>query len=136
MKKEGSLHRINRPNAAEIQERRRVLHESVALLSASASYEKFVATYARMNPAAQIKANAFYFREPNTPPRAIIYGTWLYVHAPGVKLPAGVLQVSADERKRHHLGALHARIPLRVEGDLAILRMVIRAVRSAGKARG
>ena len=136
MKKQRRLRRSDRPHASELHERRRVVHESVALLSASASHEKFVATYARMNPAAQIKANAFYFREPNAPPRAIIYGTWLYVHAPGVKLPPEVLQVSEDERKQRHLGSLHSRIPLRREGDLAVLRKVIRAVQAAAQTGG
>ena len=120
-------------NTPAIQNRRRVLQQAVELLSEAAIHEKLVQTYTRTTPAAKLRANALYFGKLDAPPRAIIYGRRLYIHAPGVKLPSDAIEVPEEFRKERHLGALHAFIPLRCDEDLAVLRKVIRSV--AGSVR-
>lgn len=128
MKTSGKKKSRRMPNIPELQNRRRVLQQAVELLSEAANHEKLVQTYSRMNPAAKLRANAFYFGELDAPPRAIIYGPRLYIHAPGVRLPAEAIEVPEEVRKERHLGALHSFIPLTCNRDLAALRKIIRSV--------
>jgi hypothetical protein len=120
-------------NTPALQNRRRVLQQAVELLSEAAIHEKLVQTYARNTPAVKLRANAFYFGKPDAPPRAIIYGRRLYIHAPGAKLPPDAIEVPEEFRKERHLGSLHAFIPLTCDKDLTVLRKIIRSV--AGSVR-
>lgn len=66
------------PNPPTIQEKRRVTLWAVELLSAAAKHQKRLATYSRMNPTLEVPANAFYFGALDSPPRAVLFGPWLY----------------------------------------------------------
>jgi len=79
-----------------------------------------------MNPGARLQQNVFYFGRPNKPPRVVLFGPYLYVHAPGVQLPRGVESISEEERRAKHLGALHARVRLADDPSLQLVRKIAR----------
>jgi hypothetical protein len=112
-------------------ERRGILAKAAELLAAAASSSKFVQSYARMNPAAKLRANAFFFGATDRPPRVVIFGPWIYVHAPGVKLPAGIERLTEEFRLRKHLGALHARISLDSPEAIETLKRTAKALRQS-----
>jgi hypothetical protein len=108
-----------------------VLERAVEILAGGAVATAFVRSYARMNPAANIRANAFYFGEVGEPPRVVLWGPWAYIHAPGVRLPKGVQRIAEQERKDRHLGALHARVRLKDPKGLPMLAALVDELRSA-----
>jgi len=112
-----------------IAARRAVLEQASERLAAAARHSAFLASYSRMNPAARLKANAFYFGSDGEPPRAVILGPWLYIHAPGAALPSSVETITGDTRRQKHLGALHARVPLTSRDHLKLVDQVIAALR-------
>jgi hypothetical protein len=61
----------------------------------------------------------------------VIFGPWVYVHAPGVKLPAGIERLTEEFRLRKHLGALHARISLDAPEAIETLRRTVKALRQS-----
>lgn len=101
------------------------------VLGAASRSSKFVDTYGRMQPLCRLRANAFYFGAPGLPPRAIIYGPWLYVHAPTAELPLEMEKLSEAQRKAKHLGTLHARLPITDPSSTAVLPRLASALRSA-----
>jgi len=46
-----------------------------------------------MNPGAELLANAFYFDAPGQAPRIVLFGPWVYVHAPGASIPTDFEQL-------------------------------------------
>jgi hypothetical protein len=112
-------------------ERRGILVEAADFLATAASSSTFVESYARMNPAAKLRTNAFFFGAANRPPRVVIFGPWVYVHAPGVKLPAGIERLTEEFRLRKHLGALHARISLDSPEAIETLKRTVKALRQS-----
>ena len=109
-------------------ERREIIRRAADELGQLAGSSAFVPAYARMNPAAKLTANAFYFGEHGRAPRIVIFGPWAYVHAFGHKTMEGVEQLSEELRVRRHLGALHARVLLDSPEALRILRSVARSL--------
>lgn len=109
--------------------RRTFLERAATVLASIARHTSLVKSYARMNPAAKIRANAFYFGEPDAPPRIVIFGPWAYVHAPGVKLPPDVEELTESYRASKHLGALHARVRIDSESALEVLRRTAERLR-------
>jgi hypothetical protein len=112
-------------------ERREVLVKAAEFLASAASSSKFVQSYARMNPAAKLRANAFFFGARDRPPRVVIFGPWVYVHAPGAKLPPGVERLTEEFRLQKHLGALHARISLDSPEVIETLKRTVKALRQS-----
>ncbi len=95
----------------------------------------FVTSYARMNPAANLAANAFFFGEHGRAPRIVIFGPWAYVHAPGLRVSDGVEHLSEELRARKHLGALHARVLLDSPQALVTLRRIAKSLQRRRSAR-
>jgi hypothetical protein len=112
-------------------ERRGVLVKAAEFLAGAASSSKFVQSYARMNPAAKLRSNAFFFGAAGRPPRVVIFGPWVYVHAPGAKLPPGVERLTEEFRLQKHLGALHARISLDSPEAIETLKRTVKALRQS-----
>lgn len=110
-----------------IPERRERLQRVSEMLAEKADNSKFVSTYSRMNPAATHKLNSFLFGSPNQIARAIIFGPWLYIHAPQVKLPKGVVLLSEEEIKQRHLGRLTAKVLLTERDSIQIVENLIQA---------
>jgi hypothetical protein len=101
-------------------------------LAEAAKHRAFVPSYARNNPRLGLRHNVFYFGELMRPPRAVIIGSYLYVQAPGVPLPAGVEPFSERERARTHLGTLHGRLLLTEPRAPEILSRLVRALKKTG----
>lgn len=118
MKKELSYH-----------ERRVALQEAARILAQEADQKEFRPAYARMNPGAKLEYNAFEFNRSGGTTRAVIMGPWLYVHAPGIRLPRAVNEVTEEMRKEKHLGALNGRMRLTENGSLEALHKVIEALK-------
>jgi hypothetical protein len=93
-------------------EAREVLREAEGILASHARRKTFRATYSRANPGAHLRSNVFFFGDSEGPPRAVIFGRWLYVHAPDYNLPRGFKSISDEVRREKHLGQLHARVSL------------------------
>lgn len=116
-------------------ERREIMRRAASELEQLAKTSAFVASYARMNPAANLAANAFFFGEHGQAPRIVIFGPWAYVHAPGLRVSDGVEHISEELRARKHLGALHARVLLASPQALATLRRVAKSLQARRPAR-
>ena len=84
--------------------RRRRLEDAIDALSTEAKSKLLKPSFARMNPAARIKYNVFYFGIAEQAPRAVVRGPWLYIDAPTAKLPNGVESYSENEGRRTHAG--------------------------------
>ena len=87
--------------------------------------------FARMNPAARIKYNVFYFGIAGQAPRAVVRGPWLYIDAPTAQLPSSVELYSEDEGRRTHVGRFNARLLLTSEESVSVLLKTIRALQAA-----
>lgn len=124
-----------RPDAKQIAERRRCRAAAANELLKVARFAEFVPTYSRMNPRDDLPANVFYFGERNAPPRIVFLGPWAYVHAPGTKLPSGFEDFPETQRKRKHLGALHARLLLESDRAIRLLRALAEKLRHEAPAR-
>ena len=131
MAKRGEHATMGRKKKPDQVERRGVLVKAAEFLAAAASSSKFVQSYARMNPAAKLRANAFFFGAMDRPPRAVIFGPWVYVHAPGAKLPPGVERLTEEFRLQKHLGTLHARISLDSPEAIETLERTVKALRQS-----
>lgn len=115
----------------EYRARRRRLEAAIDLLVGAARSTVLRPSFARMNPAARIKANVFYFAR--TPaPRAVVRGPWLYIDAPYATLPKGVELYGRDEGRRTHAGRFNARLLLTSQEGLATLPNLIRSLLAAG----
>ena len=112
--------------------RRRRLEDAIDALSTEAKSKLLRPSFARMNPAARIKYNVFYFGIAEQAPKAVVRGPWLHIDAPTVKLPNGVESYSEDEGRRTHAGRFNARLLLTSEKSVSILPKTIRALRAAG----
>ena len=112
--------------------RRRRLEDAIDALSTEAKSKLLRPSFARMNPAARIKYNVFYFGIAEQAPTAVVRGPWLYIDAPTVKLPNGVESYSEDEERRTHAGRVNSRLLLTSEKSVSILPKTIRALRAAG----
>lgn len=123
-----------RPDAKQIAERRRCRAAAAHELVKLANFAELVPTYSRMNPRDSLPANVFYFGERNAPPRIVILGPWAYVHAPGSRLPAGFEDFPETERKRKHLGALHARVLLESDRAVRLVRTLAEKLSQAASA--
>lgn len=109
-------------------ERREIMLQAADELTRAARTSVLITSYARMNPAAKLRANVFFFGVHGQPPRVVIFGPWAYVHAPAAKLPKGVEHLPDDLRGRKHLGALHARLLLDSSKALVILRRIVKSL--------
>lgn len=98
--------------ASSYDEIRQVLQKAEEILASHARRKIFRATYSRVNPGAHLRSNVFFFGDSGVPPRAVIFGRWLYVHAPDCTLPKGFKSISGEVRRKKHLGQLHARLCL------------------------
>lgn len=122
----------NEGRSARVYSKPGVLAKAAEVLEGYAHHSLFVASYARMNPKSGLKKNAFFFAPWNGPPRAVIFGPWLYVHAPGLK--ANELEpVSEDERRAKHLGALHARLRLLDDVSVELVSDIARRIRALAR---
>ena len=110
--------------SSSLSARRAFIERAAEILARHAPFSRFVQSYARMNPAARLKVNAFYFEKLGQPPRIVVLGPWAYIHAPGVPLPHEAESLSAERRSQRHLGALHARIRLDGEANLRAIEKV------------
>lgn len=113
--------------------RRAAIRRVAELLAAHANHKTFVPSYTRMNPAATHSFNTFYFGKPNYVARAIIFGPWLYIHAPNFKLPREVILISEKERRRKHLGKLTAKVLLTSGDPLRVIERVIESFKKGPK---
>ena len=98
--------------ASPLDEVRQVLREAEGILASHARRKTFRATYSRVNQGAHLRSNVFFFGNSEGPPRAVIFGRWVYVHAPDCDLPKGFKSISEEVRRKKHLGKLHARVCL------------------------
>jgi hypothetical protein len=118
-----------RPDAKQIAERRRCRAAAAHELVKLAKFAELVPTYSRMNPRDNLPANVFYFGERNAPPRIVFLGPWAYVHAPGTRLPPGFEDFPETQRRRRHLGALHARVLLESDRAIRLIRALAEKLR-------
>ena len=116
----------------QFRARRRRLEDAIDALSTGAKSKLLRPSFARMNPAARIRYNAFYFGIAEQAPRAVVRGPWLYIDAPTAKLPNGVESYSEDEGRRTHAGRFNARLLLTSEESVSVLPKTIRALQAAG----
>ena len=110
-------------------ELREVLRDAERILAAEARHKSYKASYARMNPGAMLRSNVFFFGAKGQPPRMVIFGRWLYIHAPACRLPRGAEPVNEHTRRSKHLGQLHARIRLE-RGALPVVAAIAHKLRS------
>lgn len=108
--------------------RREIMRRAAKELERLAKTSAFVPSYARMNPAADLVANVFFFGEHGRAPRIVIFGPWAYVDAADLGVFEGVENLSEEFRAKKHLGALHARIFLGSSEALATLQRVARVL--------
>lgn len=101
-----------------------LLRQAAEVLETYARHTDFLPSYARMNPRAGLDCNVFYFGKMDEPPRIVLFGPYLYVHAPGTKLPSGIEHVNEKLRRSKHLGALHARIRIPDDPSLKLVTAV------------
>lgn len=111
-------------------QRRRIIEETAEFLTTNSDDHRFVRTYAINNPKLKIKFNVFYFGIPNDTSRVIIWGPWLYVHAPTVKLPKAVIPISEETRREKHLGNLHSRLLLTTPNSLNVVREIVKILKT------
>lgn len=108
--------------------RREIIRRAASELERLAKTSALVPSYARMNPAADLVANVFFFGKHGRAPRIVIFGPWAYVHATGLDVFEGVEHLSEEFRAQKHLGALHARIFLGSSQALVTLQRVARSL--------
>lgn len=115
--------------------RREIMLRAGTELEQLAKTSAFVSSYARLNPAANLAANAFFFVEHGQAPRIVVFGRWAYVHAPRLGVSDGVEHISEELRTRKRLGALHARVLLDSPQALATLQRVAKSLQARRTAR-
>ena len=116
--------------------RRAMMEKASAILSREASLATFRQTYSRNNPGASISKNVFYFARSLYPARVVLWGPYLYVEAPGVRLPSEFEVVDEEYRKRLRIGALHFRLRLTNPGSLRAVEELVRKLKSASRGAG
>ena len=122
-----------RQRREQYRARRVRLEKAVQVLADAARSKTLRPSYARMNPAAQIKYNVFYFGKGEGAPRAVLRGPWLFVDAPGAALPDVVEEYTPDAGRRTHAGKFNGRVLLTSEDSLSAVASVIRALRAAAR---
>ena len=105
-----------------------VLREASEILSRSACSSTFKGTYARMNPAAALTKNVFMFGQSAGPPRAVLWGPYLYFDAPDAVLPPEFEHLDDEYLREKHIGALGARLRLSGVERLRVVRALIKVL--------
>lgn len=112
-----------------LEQRRKIIEEAAEFLTINSDDKRFVRTYSINNPRLEIKFNSFYFGTPNYTSRVIIWGPWLYIQAPNVKLPKAVAPIPEEIRREKHLGTLHSRLLLTTPKALSVVREIVKTLK-------
>lgn len=117
-----------RTGTGSLEAGRASLRDVVALLEQAATESRFVPSYARMNPAANLGKNVFHFATSNGRSRVVLFGPWLYVRANDFELPRGMEVVDPERRRRRHLGALSGRVLATDPANMPAIRKLVKAI--------
>ena len=74
-----------------------------------------------MTPKASLTNNVFEFDAAGARARAVIWGPWVYVAAPGIRLPHGMESTDPERKRGKRIGLLQAKILVTEDGGIRLL---------------